>query len=38
MYERVIAAFPEAMLEDPHDLPEITAPMAPDVRGSPTTP
>ena len=25
MYERVLAAFPEALLEDPHDLPEITA-------------
>jgi hypothetical protein len=24
MYERVLAAFPEALLEDPHDLPEIT--------------
>ena len=25
MYERVIAAFPEALLEDAHDLPEVTA-------------
>jgi hypothetical protein len=24
MYERVIEAFPDALLEDPHDLPEIT--------------
>ena len=24
MYERVLAAFPHALLEDPHDLPEIT--------------
>lgn len=24
MYERVLAAFPDALLEDPHDLPEIT--------------
>ena len=25
LYERVVAAFPEAILEDPHDLPAITA-------------
>jgi len=25
LYERVVAAFPDAYLEDPHDLPEVTA-------------
>jgi L-alanine-DL-glutamate epimerase-like enolase superfamily enzyme len=25
MYERVVRAFPDALLEDPHDLPEVTA-------------
>ena len=25
MYERVVAAFPDALLEDAHDLPEVTA-------------
>ncbi len=29
MYERVLAAFPDALLEDPHDLPEITPLVAP---------
>lgn len=29
LYERVIAAFPDALIEDPHDLPEITAIVAP---------
>lgn len=29
MYELVLGAFPEALLEDPHDLPEITALVAP---------
>ena len=29
MYERVVATFPDAILEDPHDLPEIAAPLAP---------
>ena len=29
MYERVVATFPGAILEDPHDLPEIAAPLAP---------
>jgi hypothetical protein len=28
MYERVVAAFPDALLEDAHDLPEITALLA----------
>jgi L-alanine-DL-glutamate epimerase-like enolase superfamily enzyme len=31
MYERVVATFPDAILEDPHDLPEIAAPLAPHV-------
>ena len=30
MYERVIAAFPEALLEDAHDLPEVTALLEPE--------
>jgi L-alanine-DL-glutamate epimerase-like enolase superfamily enzyme len=29
MYERVAATFPDAILEDPHDLPEIAGPLAP---------
>src|SRR5215210_487645 len=29
MYERVVATFPEAILEAPHDLPEIAGPLAP---------
>ena len=29
MYELVLAAFPDALLEDPHDLPEITPLVAP---------
>ena len=29
LYERVLAAFPDAIVEDPHDLPEITAIVAP---------
>ena len=29
MYERVVATFPGAILEDPHDLPEIAEPLAP---------
>jgi L-alanine-DL-glutamate epimerase-like enolase superfamily enzyme len=29
MYERVIAAFPDALLEDAHDLPEVTALLEP---------
>jgi L-alanine-DL-glutamate epimerase-like enolase superfamily enzyme len=29
LYERVIAAFPDALLEDPHDVPEITRLMQP---------
>jgi L-alanine-DL-glutamate epimerase-like enolase superfamily enzyme len=28
MYERVIDAFPDALLEDGHDLPEVTEPLA----------
>jgi L-alanine-DL-glutamate epimerase-like enolase superfamily enzyme len=31
LYDRVLAAFPGALLEDPHDLPEITARLAPHV-------
>jgi L-alanine-DL-glutamate epimerase-like enolase superfamily enzyme len=31
MYERVVATFPDAILEDPHDLPETAAPLAPHV-------
>jgi L-alanine-DL-glutamate epimerase-like enolase superfamily enzyme len=31
MYERVVATFPDAILEDPHDLPEIAEPLAPHV-------
>ena len=30
MYERVIAAFPDALLEDAHDLPEVEALLAPE--------
>jgi hypothetical protein len=30
MYERVIAAFPAALLEDAHDLPEVAALLAPE--------
>jgi L-alanine-DL-glutamate epimerase-like enolase superfamily enzyme len=30
-YDRVLAAFPDALLEDPHDVPEITARLAPHV-------
>ena len=30
MYERVIAAFPEALLEDGHELPEVVALLAPE--------
>ena len=29
MYERVVATFPDALLEDPHDLPEVAGPLAP---------
>jgi L-alanine-DL-glutamate epimerase-like enolase superfamily enzyme len=29
MYERVVSTFPDAILEDPHDLPEVAAPLAP---------
>jgi len=29
MYEHVVATFPDAILEDPHDLPEIAGPLAP---------
>jgi hypothetical protein len=29
MYERVVATFPDAILEDPHDLPEVAGPLAP---------
>ena len=29
LYQRLIAAFPEALIEDPHDLPEITELVAP---------
>jgi hypothetical protein len=32
MYERVIAAFPEALLEDAHDLPEVTALLEPEAQ------
>lgn len=28
MYERVVEAFPDAIFEDPHDLPEVTAMLA----------
>ncbi len=31
MYERVVATFPTAILEDPHDLPEVAEPLAPHV-------
>jgi hypothetical protein len=31
LYDGVLAAFPDALLEDPHDLPEITARLAPHV-------
>ena len=31
LYERVLAAFPDALLEDPHDLPEIAALLEPHV-------
>jgi L-alanine-DL-glutamate epimerase-like enolase superfamily enzyme len=31
MYERVVATFPDAILEDPHDLPEVAGPLAPHV-------
>src|SRR5215204_4554041 len=31
MYERVVAAFPDAIREDPHDLPEVAGPLAPHV-------
>ena len=38
MYERVIAAFPDALLEDAHDLPEVArAARARGAAGSPTT-
>jgi hypothetical protein len=30
MYERVVAAFPDALLEDAHDLPEVTELLAPE--------
>jgi hypothetical protein len=30
MYERVIAAFPDALLEDAHDLPEVAERLAPE--------
>ena len=30
MYERAIATFPDALLEDAHDLPEVTALLDPD--------
>jgi hypothetical protein len=30
MYERAVAAFPDALLEDAHDLPEVTALLAPE--------
>ena len=30
MYERAIAAFPDALLEDAHDLPEVTALLEPE--------
>jgi hypothetical protein len=29
MYERVVATFTDSILEDPHDLPEVTGPLAP---------
>jgi hypothetical protein len=29
MYERVVSTFPDAILEDPHDLPEVAGPLAP---------
>jgi hypothetical protein len=29
MYERIVAAFPDALLEDAHDLPEVTERLAP---------
>jgi hypothetical protein len=32
MYERVIAAFPDALLEDTHDLPEVAELLAPEAR------
>jgi len=31
MYDRVVATFPEAILEDPHDLPEVAGLLAPHV-------
>lgn len=31
LYDRVLAAFPDALLEDPHDMPEITARLAPQI-------
>ncbi|HKG56045.1 MAG TPA: hypothetical protein VKA85_02245 [Candidatus Limnocylindrales bacterium] len=31
MYERVVTTFPDAILEDPHDLPEVAGPLAPHV-------
>ena len=32
MYERVIAAFPDALLEDAHELPEVAALLEPEAR------
>ena len=32
MYERVIAAFPDALLEDAHDLPEVAELLEPEAR------
>lgn len=32
MYERVVAAFPDALLEDAHDLPEVAELLAPEAR------
>ena len=32
MYERVVATFPDALLEDAHDLPEVTELLAPEAR------
>ena len=37
MYEHVIATFPDAILEDPHDLPDVHAALAPHPTASPTT-
>ena len=31
MYGHVVAAFPDAILEDPHDVPEVEAPLGPHV-------